>query len=228
MAGLPVAAASRWLFVEAFARLVPPFKFQIPFRARFACGGIVYNTPIGVSLMKTLASALALAAMTIATPALANDQVVAGATVYGPEGNQVGTILQVENGQTVLDTGTHQVPLAVEMYGVGETGPTITVTKVQLDTMIEQQMAAANAARDAALVEGATIMTADSQTLGTVGTIEGDNVLVVRADDAGEFTVPRNYFAAVKGQLVARLTMAQVDAALAGAAGANGGTGAAE
>ena len=51
---------------------------------------------------------------------------------------------------------------------------------------------------------------------------------LVRADDAGEFTVPRNYFAAVKGQLVARLTMAQVDAALAGAAGANGGTGAAE
>ena len=178
--------------------------------------------------MRTLASALALAAMTIATPALANDQVVAGATVYGPEGNQVGTILQVENGQTVLDTGTHQVPLAVEMDGVGETGPTITVTKVQLDTMIEQQMAAANAARDAALVEGATIMTADSQTLGTVGTIEGDNVLVVRAEDAGEFTVPRNYFAAVKGQLVARLTMAQVDAALAGAAGADGGTGAAE
>ena len=154
--------------------------------------------------MKTLASALALAVATIATPALANDQVVAGATVYGPEGNQVGTITQVENGQT------------------------FTVTKVQLDTMIEQQMAAANAALDAALVEGATIMTADSQTLGTVGTVEGDNVLVVRAEDAGEFTVPRNYFVATEGQLIARLTMAQVDAALAGAAEANGGTGAAE
>ena len=178
--------------------------------------------------MKTLASALAFAVATIATPALANDQVVAGATVYGPEGNQVGTITQVENGQTLLDTGTHQIPLAVDMYGVGETGPTITVTKVQLDTMIEQQMAAANAALDAALVEGATIMTADSQTLGTVGTVEGDNVLVVRAEDAGEFTVPRNYFVATEGQLIARLTMAQVDAALAGAAGANGGTGAAE
>ncbi|MCH2486584.1 MAG: hypothetical protein MK010_02425 [Erythrobacter sp.] len=167
--------------------------------------------------MKTLASALALAAMTIATPALANDQVVAGATVYGPEGNEVGTITQVQNGQAVLDTGTHQVPLAVDMYGVGETGPTITVTKVQLDTMIEQQMAAANAALDTALVEGATIMTADNQMLGTVGAVEGDNVLVARADDAGEFTVPRNYFAAAEGQLMARLTMAQIDAALAGA-----------
>ena len=80
---------------------------------------------------------------------------------------------------------------------------------------VEQQMAAANAALDAALVEGATIMTADSQTLGTVGTVEGDNVLVVRAEDAGEFTVPRNYFVATEGQLIARLTMAQVDAALA-------------
>ena len=65
--------------------------------------------------MKTLASALAFAVATIATPALANDQVVAGATVYGPEGNQVGTITQVENGQTLLDTGTHQIPLAVDL-----------------------------------------------------------------------------------------------------------------
>ncbi len=58
---------------------------------------------------------LALASVAlVATPALANDQVVAGATVTGPEGNAVGTIVSVENGQAVLDTGKHQVPIGVE------------------------------------------------------------------------------------------------------------------
>ena len=43
---------------------------------------------------------LAVAAVALAaTPALANDQVVAGATVTGPEGNAVGTIVSVEGGQ---------------------------------------------------------------------------------------------------------------------------------
>lgn len=58
---------------------------------------------------------LALASVAlVATPALANDQVVAGATVTGPEGNAVGTIVSVENGQAVLDTGKHQVPIGVD------------------------------------------------------------------------------------------------------------------
>jgi len=164
---------------------------------------------------------LALAAVALAaTPALANEQVVAGATVTGPEGNTVGTIISVENGQAVLDTGKHKVPLAVEMYGVGEAGPTITVTKAQIDGMVDAQLAEAAAKRDAALVAGAAVMAADHAALGTVVSVEGDSVVIARAADATKkVTLPRDSFDATDHGLMARLTNAQVDAALAATTG---------
>ena len=94
--------------------------------------------------MKFVKIAAAAAAVALAaTPALANDQVVVGAVVTGPEGNEVGKIVTVANGQAILDTGTHKVPLGIAMYGVGETGPTVTVTKAQLNGIVDQQIAAA-------------------------------------------------------------------------------------
>lgn len=165
--------------------------------------------------MKFAKLALA-AAILAATPALANEQVVAGATVTGPEGNPVGTIVSVENGQAVLDTGKHKVPLGVEMYGVGEAGPTITVTKAQLDGMVDAQLAEAAAKRDAELVAGAAVMAADHAPLGTVVSVDGDDVVVARASDAAaKFTLSRDSFDATEHGLMARVTNAQIDAALA-------------
>ena len=138
---------------------------------------------------------LAIAAVALAaTPALANEQVAAGATVTGPEGNAVGTIVSVENGQAVLDTGKHKVPLGVEMYGQGETGPTITVTKAQLDGMMDAQIAEANAKRDAALVVDAAVLSADGQPLGTVYTIDSEDMAIIKSD-AGIVTMTRDKFA---------------------------------
>ncbi|MXO95093.1 hypothetical protein GRI34_01515 [Erythrobacter aquimaris] len=170
---------------------------------------------------------LALAAVALAaTPALANEQVAAGATVTGPEGNAVGTIVSVENGQAVLDTGKHKVPLGVEMYGQGETGPTITVTKAQLDGMIDAQLAEAAAKRDAALVVGAAAMDASHAPLGTVLEINGDNVVLARGgDETNKVTLLRTHFDATDHGLMARLTNAQIDAAMAQAAPAAGTTG---
>ncbi|NNC53465.1 MAG: hypothetical protein HKO08_10560 [Erythrobacter sp.] len=163
---------------------------------------------------------LAVAAVALAaTPALANDQVVDGAVVTGPEGNEVGTIVSVANGQAVLDTGKHQVPLGVEMYGVGEAGPTITVTKAQLDGMIDAQLAEAAAKRDAALVVGAAAMDAEHAALGTVLEINGDNVVLARGgDETDKVTLLREHFDATDHGLMARLTNAQIDAAMAQAA----------
>ena len=163
---------------------------------------------------------LAVAAIALAaTPALANDQVAAGATVTGPEGNAVGTIVSVENGQAVLDTGKHKVPLGVEMYGQGEAGPTITVTKAQLDGMIDGQLAEAAAKRDAALVVGAEAMAADHAALGTILEINGDNIILARGgDEMNKVTLLRDHFDATDHGLMARLTNAQIDAAMAQAA----------
>lgn len=156
---------------------------------------------------------LAVAAVALAaTPALANEQVVAGATVTGPEGNAVGTIVSVENGQAIIDTGKHKVPLALDMYGEGETGPTITVTKAQLDSMMDAQLAEAAAKLDAALVVGAAVVSADGQPVGTVYTIDTENMVIVK-NDAGIITLTRDSFTvSPEGALMARYSAADIAA----------------
>ena len=150
----------------------------------------------------------------MAAPMAANAATVeAGATVTGPEGNAVGTIESVANGQAVLDTGKHKVPLGVDAFGEGETGLTITVTKVQLDGMMDEQLAKAAAARDAALVTGAEVHTADHQVLGTIESIDGDNVIIAR--DAGPVTLLREHFTTMDTMLMALFTMEQLEAAMA-------------
>lgn len=160
---------------------------------------------------------LAVAALALsATPALANTDVVAGAAVYGPEGNPVGTIVEVQGGTAILDTGTHKVPLGVDSYGTSDKGLVITATKAQLDGMVAAQIAQANAARDAALVAGAAVMDAEHAPLGTIEAVEGDKVTLVRAgEDGATVVLERDYFGAQDGMLMALMTAAQLDAAMA-------------
>ena len=158
---------------------------------------------------------LAVAAVALAaTPALANDQVVAGATVTGPEGNTVGTIVSVDNGQAVLDTGKHKVPLGVAMYGQGENGPTITVTKAQLDEMMDAQLAEAAAKRDAALVVDAAVLSADGQPVGTVYTVDTADMVIVK-NDTKIVTLKRDAFALdANGALMVLYTAGDLTAAM--------------
>lgn len=176
-----------------------------------------------MKFVKLAAAALAFSAV----PALANEQVAVGAAVYGPEGAVVGTIVEVEGGQAIIDTGKHKVPLGLDSYGTSEKGPTITVGKAVLDQMMDQQLAERTAARDAALVAGASVMTGDHQTLGTILEVEGNNVVIARGgDETNRVTLLREYFSTTEHGLMARLTMAQIDAAMnAGAtASADAGT----
>lgn len=169
-----------------------------------------------IVLAATALSAAPLAAQEAAAPAAgAEAQVTVGATVFGPQGNPVGTIENVAGGIATVNTGTNMAPLPVNAFGPGENGPTITVTQAQLNSLIEQQLAAAAQQRDAALVVGAPVMTADNQQLGTVDTIEGDNITLARMPQGDKFTLARDYFVVEDGALMARLTAAQVDEALA-------------
>ena len=153
--------------------------------------------------------ATALAATPIAASAA---DVQAGATVTGPEGNPVGTIESVANGQAVLDTGKHKVPLGVDAFGEGETGPTITVTKAQINAMMDEQVAAAHAKRDAALIKGATVMSADGVAAGTIYTVDDADTAIVQSD-AGILTLTRDAFAVdADGNLMALYTAAQIAA----------------
>ena len=147
-----------------------------------------------MNFAKLALAAVAPIAMMAATPALANEQVVEGAVVTGPEGNTVGTIVSVENGQAVLDTGKHKVPLGVDMYGVGETGPTITVTKAQLDGMMDAQLAEIASKLDAALVVDAAVLSADGQPVGTIYTVDNEGMAIIQSD-AGIVTLKKDSFA---------------------------------
>lgn len=158
----------------------------------------------------------ALATLAAALPAAAHAQDV-GATVYGPEGNEVGTVISVADGVVTLDTGTHKAPLPADAFGKGDKGPTITVTKAQIDAMIDEQLAAAAAKRDTALVEGAAIASAAGAPLGTVTSIDGDAVVVETTE--GPVELKREHFAVdANGALMALFTVEQIKAAAAGGA----------
>jgi hypothetical protein len=152
------------------------------------------------------AAALALAPAT----ALAQD---VGATINGNDGAAVGTVVSNDGSTIVVDTGTHRVPLPADVFATGDTGSTLNTTKAELDTLYAGQLAEAAAARDAALVAGAAVVTADAQALGAVETIEGDNVVIRE----GEFvvTLPREMLAVdANGQLMALANHADIMAAL--------------
>lgn len=162
-----------------------------------------------------LTAAAAVAALA-ANPALAQD---VGDTVMGNDGNAIGTVAQTNEQAVLLSVDEYQIALPANLFGEGETGPTLNVTKAQLVQMHEQQLAEAEAALAAALVEGAAVVTADPQPLGTVDTIDEANVVIVREDES-KVTLPKEMFAVDQnGALVARIMMADLEAALAAQAG---------
>ncbi len=155
----------------------------------------------------------AIAAVALAlTPASVLAQAV-GETVNGNDGSAVGTVVSNDGATIVVDTGTHRVPLPADVFATGEAGSSINTTKAELDTLYAGQLAEAAAARDTALVAGAAVVTADAQTLGSVDTIDGDNIVIRE----GEFvvTLPREMLALdANGQLMALANHADIMAAI--------------
>ncbi|QIG53413.1 hypothetical protein G6N82_03950 [Altererythrobacter sp. BO-6] len=169
-----------------------------------------------------LASALA------ATPIAAQAQDV-GATVYGNDGQPIGTIESNDGTNAVLSTGKYSATLPLNAFGTSEQGPTLNITKAA----IEEQLAAAQAAQEeamaeakakaeaeaaaalaAALVVGAPVVTADAQSLGMVEQIAGQNV-VVKGEDETLVTLPVNLLAAhPEGGIMALANYADIMAAL--------------
>ena len=161
----------------------------------------------------------AVAALGLATAAQAQG-VAVGATVYGPEGQPVGTIETVADGVVTVDTGKHKAPLPTNAFGQGEQGPTITVTKAQLDAMLDERVAAANAKRDAALIATAAVVGAANQPVGVVKSVNGNTVIVTRTSGS-DVNLLREHFAVnPAGQLMVLFTNAQLDQAVAASTGA--------
>ena len=173
-----------------------------------------------------LAFAAAALTTTAAIPAVASAQeaaaatVTAGATVYGNDGMEIGTVETVQGETAILVVDGMKAPVPATAFGTGEKGTTLNATKAQIVGMLQAAQKEALAARDAALVVGANAVTAKNAPLGTVLEINGDNVIIARGgDETVKVTLLREHFAAgPNGELMALLTNAQIDAAMAASA----------
>ncbi|EAQ29401.1 hypothetical protein NAP1_01475 [Erythrobacter sp. NAP1] len=145
------------------------------------------------------------------TPIAANAQDV-GATVYGNDDAPIGTVEANADGIVTVNTGKHAAPLPANLLAEREGKWTVNATKAQIDGMMDQQVAQANAARDAALVEGAMVMSADGMPAGVIYTVDSEDTVIVK-NDGGIVTLTREAFAAdANGQLMALYSMEQLTA----------------
>ena len=160
-----------------------------------------------------LFAATALSLATVSGAAFAQAaSVSAGQTVYGPDGGEVGKIDKVENGTAIVNTGTHTLGLTLDKFGKSPKGPSISVTKAQLDELVEKANAEAAAKLDAALVVGAAVVDNAGAALGTIDKVDGDNIVL--KTDKGPVSMTRKYFAMNNGTLTALVTKDQVLASL--------------
>ncbi|WP_073975080.1 hypothetical protein [Erythrobacter donghaensis] len=167
--------------------------------------------------MKILKQALLAAALAV-TPAAAFAQDV-GATIYGSDGNAVGTVAEVNDQVVVIDTGTHKAPVPVGMVLDGEKGKSVNATKAQIDTMMAERIAEANAKRDAALVEGAAVVSIGGRPAGMLGKVDlAADSIDFKAEGGTVFPMKKEHFAVnPQGQLMVLYSKDQIAAAAAGA-----------
>lgn len=166
--------------------------------------------------MKTTTKLFAAAALSLATlsgAAFAQAaKVTAGATVYDPQGGEVGKIDSIADGNAIVNTGTHSVALPLDKFATSDKGPVISVTRDALDKLAAEADAQAAAQLDTALVAGAAVVDNAGVALGSIDTVDGDKVVL--KTEKGPVALTRKYFAVNNGALTALVTKDQVLAAL--------------
>jgi sporulation protein YlmC with PRC-barrel domain len=164
-----------------------------------------------------------IATLLAATPATAFAQDV-GATVYGNDGNAIGTVENVADGIVLIDTGKHKAPIPANLIGPGDDGPSINATKEQVDAMMDAQVAEALAKRDAALVAGSPVVSANGNPAGTLTEVDMTIDEIILESPDGPVAMKKEHFAVdPNGQLVALFTREQIASAAASAKAASTG-----
>lgn len=172
--------------------------------------------------MKTIKLALLAGALAV-TPAAAFAQDV-GATIYGNDGNAVGTVTEVNEQVVVIDTGKHKAPVPVSMVFDGDKGKSVNATKDQVDTMMDQRVAEANAKRDAALVQGAAVVSAGGRSVGTLEKVDLAADTILLKAPQGTLRMKKEHFAVnPQGQLTVLYTADQIASAASGKPAKTGG-----
>lgn len=146
------------------------------------------------------------ASATSAAPVL-----TAGATIYDPQGGEVGKIDSLTNDAVVVDTGASKATLPKSAFAGGSKGPTVTITKAQIDEQVAAATQKAATALDAALVAGAEVKGKAGAPIGTIKEVTGENVVIDRV--AGPVSLSRKAFGVGAQGLFISMTAAELDAA---------------
>lgn len=151
------------------------------------------------------AASLAPVAATAQDAASAAVAPTVGAKVYGPEGNEVGTVESVANGVITVSTGAARAGLPPSAFAMREKGLTIGMTKAQLEAAVNGAKAETGAAKEAAMVVDAPVKSSDGIVLGTISKIEGDDV-TVQLSDGNSVILKKSYLGLVNEALTLGMT----------------------
>jgi hypothetical protein len=163
---------------------------------------------VAASLLAMAAAPVAVHAQAAATPTL-----TVGATVYGPQGGEVGTIQSVSSGNVVVNTGTHSATLPAASFVSGEKGPMIGMNKADLDAAIEKAKQQVSANLDSALTPGASVASSDAAGVATIKQVNPDGAIVVTRNGT-DIALPKNQFTMGPNGLALVFSTAQLDTAL--------------
>lgn len=140
----------------------------------------------------------------------------AGATIYDPQGLEVGTIDSTTVDSVLVAIGANKVALPKTAFGAGAKGLTVTVSKAQIDAQIAAAADKTAAALDASLTPGAQVRDKAGVVIGTVKESSADQVVIDRP--SGAVSLPKTVVAAgPQGPMIA-LTAAELDSAAKAAA----------
>lgn len=146
-----------------------------------------------------------------AAPAAAQAAPTVGATVYDAAGEVVGTIDSVNAQTFVISTGTVKAAVPVTALGTGEKGPTLGMSKTELEAASQAQTGDEFKSK---LVAGTAVHGTGGSVLGTIK--EADAQFVTLTTPKGDVKLPITGFGPGPQGVTVGLTGAQLDAAMKG------------
>lgn len=175
-----------------------------------------------VSIVGAALGAVLVPAVSAQTSAPAPAQTAAGptvgATVYDAQGAEVGKIESVADGNAVVFTGTNRGTIPLSSFGTSPKGPTLGMTRAQLDEAAVKAAAAAIEQLRARLTPGTEVRGTAGAVVAKVKALDGDNVVMTTS--RGEVRVPVTGVGVNAQGVFIGMTQAEFDAAVAANAGA--------
>lgn len=176
---------------------------------RYALALLVSTAPLTANAQTTPAPAPA------AAPAAAAAAPAVGATVMDTQGGMVGTIAAIEGGNATIDTGTVKAAVPLTSIGTSPKGPTLAMTKAELEAAAGQSTQAAQADFKSKLVTGAAVYGTGGASLGTISAMD-DQYVTLKTAAGKEAKIPVGSFGPGPQGVTIGMTAAQLEAAMGG------------